>query len=120
KYVIGVDSDQASVIMASDPKAAAQILTSMMKNVDNSLFRAIKLHLDGKLPYGGPEEIGLAEGAVGLAMNNDVFKKATPDSVMKLVMQAQADIIACKIQVKTAFDKPRPCTPATPAATEAK
>src|SRR5262249_20310976 len=83
KWTIGVDSDQAAILLPSDPKAAAQILTSMKKNVDNSLFRALKLHLDGKLAYGGPEEIGLAEGAVGLAMDNEIFKKATPDSVVK-------------------------------------
>jgi basic membrane protein A and related proteins len=110
KYTIGVDSDQAAIVGATDPKAAQQILTSMMKNVDNSLFRALSLAKDGKLAWGQAEEIGLAEVGVGLA-KNDIYNKVTPDSVKKLVDQAEADIIACKITVATAFEKPRPCTP---------
>jgi basic membrane protein A and related proteins len=123
KYTIGVDSDQATIIGATDPKAAQQILTSMQKNVDNSLFRALSLAKDGKLPWGQLEEIGLAERGVGLS-KNDIYNKATPDTVKKLVEQAEADIVACKITVATAFDQPRPCNPAggtaaaaTPAAT---
>ncbi len=112
KYAIGVDSDQSLILRDTDPKAADQILTSMMKNVDNSLFRAISLHIEGKLPYGTREVVGLAEGGVGLA-KNDVYNKVTPDSVKQLVDQAEADITACKITVATAFEKARPCTPAT-------
>ena len=41
----------------------------MMKNVGDSLYRAIKLHLDGTLPYGQAEALGIAEGGVGLAYN---------------------------------------------------
>jgi basic membrane protein A and related proteins len=121
KYTIGVDSDQAAILADTDPKAAQQILTSMMKNVDNSLFRALSLHIKGTLPYGATELIGLAEGGVGLA-KNDIYNKATPDSVKTLVEQAQADIIACKITVNTTFEKARPCNPAaaTMAATASK
>ncbi len=118
KYAIGVDSDQAAIIGATDPKAAQQILTSMQKNVDNSLFRALSLAKDGKLAWGQLEQIGLAEGGVGLS-KNDIYNKATPDSVKKLVDQAEADIIACKIKVNTAFEKARPCMPATGAAATA-
>jgi basic membrane protein A len=119
KYAIGVDSDQATIVAATDPKAAAQILTSMQKNVDNSLFRALSLHLEGKLPYGQVEVVGLAEGAVGLS-KNDIYNKATPDSVKKLVDEAEAGIVSCKIKVDTAFEKAKPCTPATmPVATMA-
>jgi basic membrane protein A and related proteins len=112
KYAIGVDSDQSLILRDTDPKAADQILTSMMKNVDNSLFRAISLHIEGKLPYGTREVVGLAEGGVGLA-KNDVYNKVTPDSVKQMVDQAEADITACKLTVATAFEKARPCTPAT-------
>jgi len=111
KYTIGVDSDQALAYMSSDPKAAAQILTSVLKNVDNSLYRALSLNAQGKLSYGKTETVGLAEGGVGLAIN-DIYNKATPDKVKQIVAQAQADIISCKITVDTALT-PRPCIPAT-------
>jgi basic membrane protein A len=122
RYAIGVDSDQGTIINATDPKTAAQILTSMQKNVDNSLFYALSKAKDGTLPYGQEDSLGLKEGAVGLA-KNDLYKKVTPDSIQKMVEQAESDIINCKITVKTAFEKARPCTPggaATMAATAAK
>jgi basic membrane protein A len=65
KYAIGVDSDQAMIIKDADPAQAERILTSMMKNVDNSLFRGLQMHLDGTAPYGTAESLGIAEGGVG-------------------------------------------------------
>lgn len=103
RYMIGVDSDQATIVGEKDPEGAARILTSMLKNVDASLLRAIKLNAEGKLPYGVREVVGLAEGAVGLAVN-DIYTKATPDSVKALVDQAAKDVIDCKIVVATAFE----------------
>ena len=101
-----------ALTLVPQPKAAAQILTSVLKNVDTSLYRALTLNAQGKLPFGTTETVGLAENGVGLA-ENDIYNKITPDSVKKLVEQARADIIACKITVDTALT-PRTCTPATP------
>ncbi len=112
-YAIGVDSDQATIIMPTNPKQANAILTSMVKNVDNSLFLALSRDKDGKLEYGTTGNFGLAEGGVGLAIN-DVYNKNTPDSIKALVKQAQDDIQSGKIKVDTAF---APAAAATPAAT---
>ncbi len=51
-YAIGVDSDQATIIADTDPDQAQHILTSMMKNVDFSLYRAVDMYLNGELPLG--------------------------------------------------------------------
>ena len=101
-YAIGVDSDQALIVEDADPDQAARILTSMMKNVDNSLFRALEMHLAGTAPYGEIEALGIAEGGVGLARNK-FYDAATPDSVVKLVDAAEKDILAGNIVVDTAF-----------------
>lgn len=111
KYTLGVDSDQATAYMDSDPDAATHILTSILKNVDNSLYRALSLNAEGKLPYGKTETVGVAQGGVGLAIN-DIYNKATPDSVKKIVEQAMNDIVSCKVTVDTALTS-RTCTPAT-------
>ncbi|MCC7446611.1 MAG: BMP family ABC transporter substrate-binding protein [Anaerolineae bacterium] len=84
KYAIGVDSDQATIILDTDPDAAARILTSMQKNVDNSLVRAMKLWKDGKLPLGKEELLGVAEGGVSLSVN-DIYKKNTPQEIQDLI-----------------------------------
>lgn len=102
-YALGVDSDQAIIVEDSDPEQAARILTSMMKNVDNSLFRALDLHLKGELPYGTIEALGIAEGGVGLARNK-FYDESTPDEVKKMVDEAEKKVIAGEITVDTAFE----------------
>lgn len=102
KYAIGVDSDQALIIEEANPEQAARILTSMMKNVDNSIFRGVQKHLDGTLPYGSAESLGIAEGGVGLARNK-FYDASTPDEVKALVDAAEQKIINGEITVATAF-----------------
>jgi basic membrane protein A len=102
KFAIGVDSDQALIIQDADPAQAERILTSMLKNVDNSLFRAIQLHLDGSLPYGQIEALGIAEGGVGLA-RNEIYESSTPDEVKALVDEAEQKVLNGEITVETAF-----------------
>ena len=101
-YAIGVDSDQALIVEEADPDQAERILTSMMKNVDNSLFRALDLHIQGKLPYGQIEALGIAEGGVGLARNK-FYDQSTPDEVKAAIDAAEKKILGGEIKVDTAF-----------------
>jgi basic membrane protein A and related proteins len=101
-WAIGVDSDQATIMADTNPEQAARILTSMMKNVDNSLYRAMQMHIAGTLPYGTAESLGLNEGGVGLAINQ-YYNDATPQEVKDAITQAMQDIIDGKITVVTAF-----------------
>jgi basic membrane protein A len=103
RYALGVDSDQALIVEEADPDQAARILTSMMKNVDNSLFRAIDLTIKGELPYGEVEALGIAEGGVGLARNK-FYDQNTPDEVKTLVDQAEEKILNGEITVESAFN----------------
>ncbi|MCY3575656.1 MAG: BMP family ABC transporter substrate-binding protein [Chloroflexi bacterium] len=101
-YAIGVDSDQATIVAETDPDQAERILTSMMKNVDNSIFRAITLHLDGELPYGSAESLGIPEGGVGLA-KNEFYDAATSDDIRAMVEAAEAAVVNGDIEVQTVF-----------------
>lgn len=101
-FAMGVDSDQHFILEEPNPELAKVILTSVVKNVDNSLFRAIQLHLDGKLAYGSAEAVGLKDKGVGLA-KNDYFKKITPQDIQDKLDQIEEDIISGKIQVVTAL-----------------
>lgn len=102
KYAIGVDSDQAMIEKDTNPDLAAVIITSMMKNVDNSLYRAFKKHLDGTLAYGTSEVLGVKEGGVGIAYN-EYFEKYTPQAIKDKLKQVQDDMLAGKITVDTTF-----------------
>lgn len=101
-YAIGVDSDQATIILDTDPEQAQRILTSMMKNVDNSLYRAVELYLAGELPLGQAEGLGIAEGGVGLAYN-DIYTEATPQNVQDLLAAVQEAVVNGDIAVNSAF-----------------
>jgi basic membrane protein A len=102
KYAIGVDSDQAEIIEETDPKQAAQILTSVMKNVDNSLYRALALYVGGGLPFGRAETQGIKEDAVGLAKSRS-YQENTPDDIKARINQTEMDIREGRIKVETAF-----------------
>ncbi len=102
RYAIGVDSDQAVIVAETDPDQAERILTSMLKNVDNSIFRAVTLHLDGMLPYGSSESLGIPEGGVGLA-KNDFYDMSTPDDIKAMVEAAEAAVVNGDIHVQTVF-----------------
>jgi basic membrane protein A and related proteins len=102
-YAIGVDSDQALIIAETDPAQAEFIPTSMLKNVDNSLYRAMKMFIEGTLPFGEMEALGVAEGGVGLA-KNVYYDRLTPDDVKAKIEQVEKDLLEGKIVVETVFN----------------
>jgi len=102
KRAIGVDSDQALIIEKTDPDQASHIPTSMMKNVDASLYRALGMYVEGELPFGEAETLGVREGGVGLARNR-YYEEATPEEVKTAVDKAEEDIREGRITVETAF-----------------
>lgn len=103
RYAIGVDSDAAMIFMENDPEMAQRILTSMLKNVDNSLYRAIDLHLKGELPYGELEILGIAEGGVGLAYN-DIYFDNTPENILDLIDAVEVAVEEGQISIVSAYD----------------
>ena len=74
----------------------------MLKNVDNSIKRAVRLHLEGELPYGSSESLGIPEGGVGLA-KNEFYDMATSDDIKAMVEAAEAAVVNGDIEVQTVF-----------------
>lgn len=102
KYVIGVDSDQSMLFKDSDPAKANLILTSVLKRVDNSLYRAIKLCQQKKLPWGQEEALGIKEGAIGIA-KNEFYKKNVPQDFQKIIASFEGQVLAGKLKVDSAL-----------------
>ncbi|MEW5814607.1 MAG: BMP family ABC transporter substrate-binding protein [Spirochaetota bacterium] len=102
RYTIGVDSDQYLLFVDTDSEKANWIVTSMMKNVDVSLYRGIKMHIEGNLKYGEAEVLGLAKDGVGVA-DNDNYKKQIPANFREKLKELEQKIISGEIKVKTAF-----------------
>lgn len=100
KWAFGVDSDQAALL----PNMAKNIPTSALKNVGNSLIRAIKQDMDKKLTYGIAESMGFAEGGVQL-VKDEHYKEMLPESIRTKLDQLEKDITDGKIVVDTTFGK---------------
>ncbi|MCX5392748.1 BMP family ABC transporter substrate-binding protein [Streptomyces sp. NPDC006482] len=97
KWAIGVDSDQYNQAGLASYKD--HILTSVTKDVSDSVFNLIKSVKDGK-PQTGEIRYGLATDGVGLADSNPAYQKMT--DVTAAVEKAKKDIVDGKITVKTA------------------
>lgn len=102
RYAIGVDSDQAAIFVESDAAKAELITTSVLKRVDNSLLRAIDLHMEGKLPYGEMEVLGFSEDCVGLA-ENDIYERVVPADIRSELAEIEKKIVSGDIVVSSAF-----------------
>jgi basic membrane protein A len=102
RYAIGVDSDQYFLYKDTDPAKSANIVTSMMKNVDESLYRAIKMYIEGNLPLGQAEALGIAEGGVGVA-DNENYRKLIPEAFREKIKELEEKIRSGEIKVDTAF-----------------
>jgi basic membrane protein A len=102
RYAIGVDSDQYFLYKDTDPAKSANIVTSMMKNVDQSIYRALKMYVEGNLPVGKAETLGIAEGAIGVA-DNENYRKLIPDEFRDKIKELEEKIVSGEIAVDTVF-----------------
>lgn len=100
RYALGVDADQA-LLFANDPAKQEKILTSGTKNIDLAILQAIQRHLDGTLPYGELEILGVADNGVGLA-RNDIYN-ALPQDLRDIVDEYEQKVISGEVEVKSAL-----------------
>ncbi|TVQ25669.1 MAG: BMP family ABC transporter substrate-binding protein [Spirochaetaceae bacterium] len=101
-YSIGVDSDQYLLLRDNQPNIAASVVTSMLKNVDNSMLRAIERYLDGTLAIGQAEVLGIREEGVGIARNEN-FDRIVPQAMVDELDRLIDMIDSGEIVVETAI-----------------
>jgi basic membrane protein A len=90
KLAIGVDSNQNYLYPGN-------MLTSMVKRVDNATYDAFMKAKNGQFTS-GITYLGLKEGGVDWVLDKDNRMVVTPD-IEKRVTAARADIIAGRINV---------------------
>jgi len=86
------------------PEKADYIPTSALKNVGNSLFRAIQLDMEGKLAYGASEKLGFAEGGVELVKDAH-YEAMVPENIRTKIDELEKKIISGEIVVDTSAGK---------------
>jgi basic membrane protein A len=90
KLAIGVDSNQNGL-------APGNVLTSMLKKVDVAAYEVLKDAMDGSFTA-GVENLGLAEGGVDWALDDNNADLVTPE-MKAAVEEAKAKIISGEIEV---------------------
>ena len=102
KYAIGVDSDQAMLFKDKEADKSDLICTSVLKRVDMSILRAIKMHKEGTLKYGSAEALGLKEECIGLA-KNEYYTKIVPEAIRTEIDALEKKIVSGEIKVDSAM-----------------
>ncbi|MBR0385064.1 MAG: BMP family ABC transporter substrate-binding protein [Erysipelotrichaceae bacterium] len=103
-WAIGVDSDQYQAYKDSqNPEKADVILTSMLKEVGNSLIAIVHSIDKGEDVFGKTNTLGLVEQAVGY-VDNDFFKANVPQELRDEMAKAFEDAKAGTLTVKSYFD----------------
>ena len=103
KCAIGVDGDQEAAFRDTNPGLADAIKTSMLKRVDMSLLRAVKLAEEGTLPWGTCESVGLAEDSVGVVIDGMLAKTLSAEQMEKIT-EAIAKVKAGEITITSAMN----------------
>ena len=99
-YAIGVDDDQYALFKESDEEQANAIVTSVMKSVDNCVYSIIERYMEGTLPYGETEALGIADGMVSIARNEN-YDLIVPDDIKAFIEETEAKISSGEIVVDT-------------------
>ena len=103
-WAIGVDSDQYQAYKDSEnPEKADVILTSMLKEVGNSLVSIVHSIDKGENVWKKTNTLGLVENAVGY-VDNDFFKANVPQEVRDAMAKSFEDAKAGTLKVQSYFD----------------
>lgn len=103
KYLIACDQDLYENLKGSDPELAANVLSSSLKNVGESIYTSVKGWKEGTMSLDQDYILGLDSGAVGLAKNEN-YLSAVPEDIQKFIDETEQKIINGEITVGTAFD----------------
>ena len=103
KYLIACDQDLYSELKESDPQLTANVISSSLKNVGESIYTSVKAWSEGTMTLDQDYILGLDSGAVGLAENEN-YKAIVPEEIQKFIDETEQKIINGDIAVGTAFD----------------
>lgn len=101
-YAVGVDGDQYEILKEDDPTTAAAICTSMQKKCDQTVYNCVSGALEGTLPYGTYDKLGLADGVVGAA-DNENFRAIFTEEQISQLKEIEAKVASGEVSVFTAI-----------------
>lgn len=102
KLFVACDTDVWTISEGTDPELVANILSSTVKNVGDSIFAAAKGLKEDTYKVGENYVLGIEDGAVGLADNAN-YRKLVPQSIRDQMTAISKKIASGEIVVSTAF-----------------
>ncbi|UPV73530.1 BMP family protein [Halorussus limi] len=96
RYAIGVDSDQSKSL----PKYSNVILASMVKYVNEAVYKSIERTINGNFDGGSVRRLGLEKNGVAAVYGNKIGSKI-PDSVKSELESSRKKIVNGDITVPT-------------------
>ena len=103
-WVIGCDDDQYALALENEGKEeyADVFITSMIKDVKQAVVYSVDRAMEGTLPWGSVELLGLEVGGVA-CIDNDWFREVAPQEVQDAYDNALAAISDGSVEVSTYF-----------------
>ena len=101
-WALGVDSDQSLIFEETNPAIANAVMTSVVKNFDVILCKAINDVIAGDFEWGVHNAINLADGGIGLA-ENSYYEAAVPADIRAQIDELAGKIESGEIKVSTAI-----------------
>lgn len=103
-WAIGVDSDQYAYYKESEnPELADIILTSMLKNVGDSVVAFFEKVENGEAEWGKQNSLGLSDNAVGY-VDNDFFEATVPEELRAVMTESKEKIASGELKAKSYYD----------------
>jgi basic membrane protein A len=102
RLFISCDIDTWNMMAETDPEIVRNVISSTMKNMGDAIFTVLTGLVDGTYVLGENHVIGVAEGAVGLA-DNDNFREHVPIDARQRLDEVTQLLADGHITVGTAF-----------------
>jgi len=96
RFAIGVDADQSKSLAKYDDV----ILASMVKRVDEAVYRSIENVVNGEFEGGSTETLGLEQDGVAVVYGNNIGSEI-PDDVTSALDESETGIVEGDIEVPT-------------------
>lgn len=97
-YSLGVDQDQYAQFVESKPEYAETILTSLVKNAEVGVQRAVDQLIAGEFPGGVIEGLGIDVNGVGF-VENEHYIETVPQEIRDQVSEVLADVTNGNVEV---------------------
>ena len=102
KYIIGCDTGLYSEMVETDPNLVRNVLSSSLKKMGDAVVTASTSLWDGSMSLGENYSLGLAEGTVGLA-DNDNFQTLVSEEIRTQLDEIATKVANGEIEVSSAY-----------------